>query len=109
LDQRSQPVTCSEFVTDFRILLSVFILDVKLCAGADRRGMAEEEKKPAKQPYEKPTATQITREQAKLKLMGHAMMGDEQAKELLDILFGQEQEERKQSQGDSDTEHKKSA
>jgi ribose 5-phosphate isomerase RpiB len=52
--------------------------------------MANEESKPPKKPYEKPTATELTREQAKLKLMGYAMMGDEQAKELLDILFQQE-------------------
>ena len=52
--------------------------------------MGDEEKKPPKKPYEKPTATKLTREQAKLKLMGHAMMGSEEAKELLDILFQQE-------------------
>jgi hypothetical protein len=53
--------------------------------------MESEESEPRKQPYEKPTATKVNREQAKLKLMGHAMLGDEQAKELLDILFQQEE------------------
>jgi ribose 5-phosphate isomerase RpiB len=52
--------------------------------------MGNEEGKPQKKPYERPTATKLTREQAKLKLMGYAMMGDKQAKELLDILFQQE-------------------
>lgn len=64
--------------------------------------MGNEESKPQKKPYEKPTATKITREQAKLKLMGHAMMGDKQAKELLDLLF----EDEKQNDGED---HKKSA
>jgi hypothetical protein len=52
--------------------------------------MGDEEKKPPKKPYETPIATQLTREQAKLKLMGRAMMGSEEAKELLDVLFAQE-------------------
>jgi hypothetical protein len=56
-----------------------------------------------KQPYEKPTATELTREQAKLKLMGHAMMGSKEAKELLGMFF----DNKKQSQTES--EHKKSA
>jgi hypothetical protein len=52
--------------------------------------MGNEENKSQKQPYEKPTATKLTREQAKLKLMGYVMMGNGQAKELLEILFQQE-------------------
>lgn len=55
--------------------------------------MENEESKPQKQPYEKPTVTKLTREQAMLKLMGHAMMEDEQAKELLDILFEREDQQ----------------
>ncbi len=53
--------------------------------------MAEEESKQhKKRPYDKPTATQLTREQAKLKLMRHAMVGSKDAKTFLDILFQQE-------------------
>jgi hypothetical protein len=52
--------------------------------------MSDEQTSKQKKPYEKPTVTKLTREQAKLKLMGHAMMGSEGAKELLDILFQQE-------------------
>ncbi len=36
----------------------------------------------ARKPYVKPTATKLTHEQAKLKLLGHATMGDQGAKEL---------------------------
>lgn len=38
-------------------------------------------------PYEKPTATELTREQAILKLRDHADRGDEGAKELLARIF----------------------
>ncbi len=41
----------------------------------------------ARKPYVKPTATQLTREQAKLKLLGHATVGDQGAKELLEMMF----------------------
>jgi hypothetical protein len=68
-----------------------------------RERMANEENRPPKKPYEKPTATKLTREQAKLKLMGHAMMGSKEAKELLDMSF----ENKKQNK--NETEHKKSA
>jgi hypothetical protein len=40
--------------------------------------------------YKKPTATKLTMEQAKLKAMGHAMMGDEGAMELLHLMFPDE-------------------
>jgi hypothetical protein len=40
-----------------------------------------------RKPYEKPTATKLTTEQARLKLIGHAMMGDEGAKELFELMF----------------------
>jgi len=42
-------------------------------------------------PYEKPTATKLNPEQARLKLLGAATMGDEGAKELLEMLFPEEQ------------------
>ena len=38
--------------------------------------------------YEKPTATELTRAQAILKLRDHADRGDEGAKELLARIFG---------------------
>jgi hypothetical protein len=40
-----------------------------------------------KKPYQKPTARKLTREQALLTLMGPAMMGDEGAMELLEMMF----------------------
>ena len=40
-----------------------------------------------KKPYVKPTATELTHEQAKLKLLGHASKGDQGAKELLEMMF----------------------
>jgi hypothetical protein len=38
-------------------------------------------------PYEKPTLTKLTPEQAKLKLLGHASKGDKGAQELLELMF----------------------
>jgi hypothetical protein len=46
-----------------------------------------DENKKKRQPYEKPTATKLTPEQAKPKLLAHAMKGDEGASELLDLIF----------------------
>jgi hypothetical protein len=43
--------------------------------------------KKAKKPYNKPTVTKLTTEQAKLKLLGHAVMGDQGAKDLLGMIF----------------------
>ena len=40
-----------------------------------------------RKPYEKPTATKLTPEQAKLKLLGAASMGNQGAKELLEMMF----------------------
>ena len=40
-----------------------------------------------RKPYVKPTATKITPEQAKLKLLGFASTGDQGAKELLEMMF----------------------
>jgi hypothetical protein len=55
--------------------------------------MDSEEKRPPKKPYDKPTATKLTREQAKLKLIGSAMMGNREATELLVFLFQQDKEQ----------------
>jgi hypothetical protein len=67
-----------------------------------------EENSLQKEPYEKPTATKLTREQAKLKLMGHAVMGDEGAKELLERIF-QEESAKKNQAGVLDHQAKKDA
>lgn len=40
-----------------------------------------------RKPYEKPTATKLTAEQARLKLLGCATMGDQGAADLLSMLF----------------------
>jgi len=45
--------------------------------------------KPRK-PYEKPTATRLTSEEAKLKLVDHASRGDQGAKEILEMMFPEE-------------------
>jgi hypothetical protein len=54
--------------------------------------MALEEKITQKKPYEKPVATKLTREQAKLRLLGLATAGNDAAKELLDMIFRRENE-----------------
>jgi len=43
-----------------------------------------------RKPYEKPTVTQLTPEEAKLKLIDHASRGDEQAREMLVMTFPEE-------------------
>ncbi len=48
---------------------------------------------PTRKPYTKPSATRLTHEQAKLKLLGHAVQGEAGAKELLDLLFQKEAED----------------
>lgn len=47
----------------------------------------EEKAQRPRKPYEKPTATKLTPEQAKLKLLGHASTGHEGAKDLLEMMF----------------------
>ena len=55
--------------------------------------------------YEPPTVRRLGGEQAKLYLMGHAIMGDQNAMELLDMLF---QEDRKNARSEKE-DTKKSA
>ena len=43
-----------------------------------------------RRPYEKPTLTQLTPEEAKLKLIDFASHGDEQAKQMLVMMFPEE-------------------
>jgi hypothetical protein len=45
-----------------------------------------------RKPYEKPTLTQLTPEEAKLKLIDLASRGDEQAREMLVMTFPEEAE-----------------
>ena len=47
----------------------------------------EKKTKNARKPYEKPTATKLTAEQAKLKLLGHAGRGDQGAKDILKLVL----------------------
>ena len=53
------------------------------------KSRSEDEKKAknTRKPYEKPTATKHTPEQARLKLLGRATMGDQGAKDLLEEMF----------------------
>lgn len=75
--------------------------------------MGNEEKPPQKKPYETPTVTELNREQARLKLMGHAMMGSKEAEELLELFFENEKQENEKQENEKqdkdDLEHKKSA
>ena len=52
----------------------------------------DSEKENRRKPYEKPTATKMTREEAKLKLLDLAKKGDEGAKEILERMFPEEAE-----------------
>lgn len=47
-------------------------------------------KEKRRKPYEKPTATQLTTEEAKRKLLEYARRGDRGAKEILEIMFPEE-------------------
>jgi len=62
----------------------------------------DEKKEKHRKPYEKPTATKLTPEQAKLKLLGHASMGDEGAKDLLKALFPEIRSENSRSEESKD-------
>ena len=48
--------------------------------------MEESQSKKPRKPYEKPTATKLTTEQAKLKLLGAASRGNEGARDLLEMM-----------------------
>ena len=45
-----------------------------------------------RKPYEKPTATKLTSEEAKAKLIDHASRGNQEAKEILEMMFSEESE-----------------
>jgi len=47
----------------------------------------EKKAKNTRKPHRKPTAIKLVPEQAKLKLLGYASMGDEGAKDLLEMMF----------------------
>jgi hypothetical protein len=50
-------------------------------------GKKSKEAAKTKKPYVKPTATKLTHEQAKLKLLGLASAGDQGPNELLEMMF----------------------
>jgi hypothetical protein len=52
-----------------------------------RKPNDEKRARNTRKPYEKPTVTKLTPEQAKLKLLGHASAGDQGAKDLLELMF----------------------
>jgi hypothetical protein len=56
-----------------------------------------EQKQPSRKPYVKPTVRQLTPEQAKLKLLGHATLGDKGANDLLGRMLRKEEKDRKKS------------
>ena len=47
-------------------------------------------KEKRRKPYEKPTATRLTSAEAKLKLVDHAIRGDQGAKDILEMMFPEE-------------------
>jgi hypothetical protein len=54
------------------------------------RNQNDAREKNRRKPYEKPTVTKLTPEEAKLKLIAFASHGDEPAKEMLVMLFPEE-------------------
>ncbi|MFZ1141096.1 MAG: hypothetical protein WCF26_20380 [Candidatus Sulfotelmatobacter sp.] len=48
------------------------------------------EKEKRRKPYEKPTVTKLTAEEAKLKLIDHASRGDQGVKDILEMMFPEE-------------------
>jgi hypothetical protein len=49
--------------------------------------MEEKDQGKPRKPYQKPTATKLTPEQARLKLLGHEVLGHRGAMELLELMF----------------------
>jgi hypothetical protein len=52
--------------------------------------MRKQKKNKQRKPYQKPTATKLSPEEAKFKLLDHASKGDEGAKDLLKMMFPEE-------------------
>jgi hypothetical protein len=52
--------------------------------------MGQQKKQNQRKPYQKPTATKLSPEEAKLKLLDQACRGDQDAKELLNMMFPEE-------------------
>jgi len=76
-----------------------------MVAREDRVTSSDESgKKKIRKPYEKPTATQLTPEQAKQKLLHLVNRGDPEAKKLLEMMFPEEAQ--KEAQTDSKTKKK---
>jgi len=52
--------------------------------------MGKPKKEKRRKRYEKPTATKLTPEEAKVKLVDHARRGDQGARNLLEMMFPEE-------------------
>jgi len=52
--------------------------------------MGKQKKEKQRKPYQKPTATKLSPEEGKLKLLEHARRGDQEAKDLLNMMFPEE-------------------
>jgi len=57
----------------------------------------QDQTKKSRKPYEKPTATKLTPEQAKLKLLDAANRGDQGAKDLLEMMSPEEKANKNKS------------
>ena len=60
---------------------------VSLISGNGRRGSTAVALQTGKKKYQAPVAKKLTPEQAKLLLVGHATVGDQGAKELMELVF----------------------
>jgi len=60
---------------------------MNLISGNGRRGSTAVAPQTGKKEYQAPVARKLTPEQAKLLLVGHATVGDQGAKELMELVF----------------------
>lgn len=60
---------------------------LNLVSGNGRRGSTAVAPQTGKKGYQAPVARKLTPEQAKLLLVGHATVGDQGAKELMELVF----------------------
>jgi hypothetical protein len=52
--------------------------------------MENEQKEKSRKPYERPTASRLTPEEARVRLLEHARKGDREAMNLLEMMFPEE-------------------
>lgn len=87
---------CSIFVTRPKSPLDE--PETRVSMVSQYRGSQKMKKKArAKRPYEKPTVTKLTPQQARLKLTPHAEKGHEGAKELLELMSPKDSKTKKKS------------